>query len=160
MHNRLTAAWTSGNVAAAVLAAGTAKFTLTLGPLWQLEGALIVVNVVFGIWATAIQEHWDFVKVAKDLGRNLMLLIFSAVAYVLSAKGMIPAMEAGSPTGDWVATGVVFIFVLQMVQLMKAAGVDFGPLAGFIDSLSARAKQPEPPTSNENLAKPGPIVGS
>lgn len=156
--NRLTAAWSGGNIAIASAVAGVAKFNLTLGPLWQLEGALIVVNVVFGIIATCYQDHWDFVKVAKDLGRNIMLLIFSAVAYVLSARGMIPANEAGSPTGDWVATGVVFIFVLQMVQLMKATGIDFGPLSGFIENLSANPPRPQPPPS-ENLAKGGPLQG-
>lgn len=150
--------WSGGKIGLAAGAAGIAKITLSLGPLWDIEGILIAINVVFGIWSTFYQDHWDFIKVLKDLGRNLMLLTLSGVAYMLSARGVIPSMEAGSPTGDWVATVVVFLLVAQMLHLMQAAGVPFGPLTPWIDRLEAKAAPPLPLPPPENAAAAGSIL--
>lgn len=155
MDNKLTAAWTGGKVSLAGASALVAKFNWEFEPLWELAGALVVVNVVFGIAATAMQDQWDFVKVAKDLIRNAMLMVLSKVIYVMSARGVIMSTEAGSATGDWFATGVVFLLILQMLHLMQASGVYFGPLKPFLDRLEAKAAAPP---DNSNPADGGSVL--
>ncbi len=126
----------------------------------ELQGALVLANVVFGVAATGYQHKWDLGGVFWDMIKNGMLMVLGGFVYAITSRGLIPAIEAGSPAGDWFATGVVFILILQMLKYMQAMNIGFGPLTPFIKGLSARGEAPAPfPVQQAgNLAEPGSLL--